>query len=442
MKRFLTAFIALVTLAWGWDLLSATAGAPAGTGTAWVVRQHALTLTGLWSFSLMSLAMVLATRPAWLERPFGGMDRIYRVHKWAGILAIAFAGLHWLVEMSDDLIKAVIGREGRLPKDHGGSFLEAMRDVAEELGEFAIYVLLAMLVLTLWKRFPFRIWRYLHKVMPLLYLTLAFHAAFLAPLDYWGQPVGALLALLIAAGSVASVQALAGGIGRSRRAAGVVEAVREPAPGVTEVTCRLDEAWRGHRAGQFAFVTFDRLEGAHPFTIASADRGDRRISFQIKALGDYTQGLANKLRAGQPVRVEGPYGCFELPAGTRRREQVWIAGGIGVTPFLAWLEALQAAPEKAPEVDFYYSVRRRESDPFVARLEALCAALPSVRLHVLSSERNERLSAETLRERGRHGRRAEIWFCGPQGLADKLRDGLRRLGMGGVRFHQEAFEMR
>ncbi|MBS0554331.1 MAG: ferric reductase, partial [Proteobacteria bacterium] len=67
MKRFLTAFIALVTLAWGWDLLSASGAA--GALNPWAVRQHALTLTGLWSFSLMSLAMVLATRPAWLERP-------------------------------------------------------------------------------------------------------------------------------------------------------------------------------------------------------------------------------------------------------------------------------------------------------------------------------------------------------------------------------------
>jgi predicted ferric reductase len=440
MKRFLTGFIALITLAWAWDLLSAaTGGAPA---TAWTVRQEALTLTGLWSFSLMSLAMVLATRPAWLERPFGGMDRIYRVHKWAGILAIGFAALHWLVEMSDDVIKTFVGREGRLPKDHGGGFLEAMRDVAEELGEFAIYALLAMLVLTLWKRFPFKIWRYLHKVMPVLYLTLAFHAAFLAPVDYWGQPVGALLALLIAAGSVASAQALAGWIGHRRRVDGVIESVREPGAGLTEVTCRLNEAWRGHSAGQFAFVTFDRFEGAHPFTLASADRGDRRVSFQIKALGDYTQGLAQRLRPGQPVRIEGPYGCFNLPTGSRRRDQVWIAGGIGVTPFLAWLEALQAAPDNAPDVDFYFSVRQRDADPFVARLEALCATLPSVRLHVMSSERNERLTAATLRERARPGKRPEIWFCGPQGLADKLRDGLRGLGMSGVRFHQEAFEMR
>lgn len=442
MKRFLTAFIALVTLAWAWQLLSTTGSGATASGNVWAVREHALTLTGLWSFALMSLAMILATRPAWLERPFGGMDRIYRVHKWAGILAIGFAALHWLVEMSDDLIKALWGREGRLPKDHGGGFLEAMRDVAEELGEFAIYALLAMLVLTLWKRFPFRIWRYLHKVMPVLYLALAFHAAFLAPLDYWTQPVGLLLGSLIAAGTLASVLVLAGRIGQGRRVGGVVESVRESGTGVTEVICRLDEGWRGHRPGQFAFATFDRLEGAHPFTIAGADRGDRRVRFEIKALGDYTRGLARRLQPGLPVQVEGPYGCFDLPQSRGKRDQVWIAGGIGVTPFLAWLEALQATPEQAPDVDFYYSVREHETDPFVTRLEALCANLPAVRLHVISGARNERLTAATLHDRPRAGAAPEIWFCGPRGLATSLREGLRGLGMGGARFHQEAFEMR
>ena len=183
MKSFLAGFIALIALAWGWDVMFTSD--PATAGTLWTMRQDALTLTGLWSFSLMSLAMVLATRPVWLERPFGGMDRIYRTHKWAGILAVSFAAAHWLVEMSDDVIKALVGRAGRVPEENVAGFLEVMRDLGEELGEWAIYALLAMLVVTLWKRFPFNIWRYLHKAMPVLYLMLVVHAAFLAPLDYW-----------------------------------------------------------------------------------------------------------------------------------------------------------------------------------------------------------------------------------------------------------------
>jgi hypothetical protein len=147
--------------------------------------------------------MFLATRPVWLEAPLGGMDRIYRSHKWAGILAVGLAALHWLVEMSDDILKALIGRQGRVPEEVVTGWLDVLRDLAEDMGEWAIYALLAMLVITLWKKFPYRPWRLLHRAMPVLYLMLAFHAALLAPTGYWARPVGALLAVLLAAGFMA-----------------------------------------------------------------------------------------------------------------------------------------------------------------------------------------------------------------------------------------------
>lgn len=440
MKRFLFAWLAVVALAWGGAL--PLSGAGAAPPSAWAVREHALTLTGLWAFALMSLAMVLAMRPARLEGYFGGMDRIYRVHKWAGILAIGFAALHWLIELSDGLIKTLFGRDGRLPKEHGSNLFEAMRDLGEQFGEIAVYALLAMLVLTLWKRFPFRLWRYLHKIMPVLYLMLAFHAAFLAPIGYWTQPVGVLLGLLITCGSAASIHALAGWIGRTRRSAGVIESVVEPAPGITRVRCRLDAPWPGHRAGQFAFVTFDRVEGDHPFTIASADRGDRRVTFEIKALGDYTRGLAQRLQAGARVTVEGPYGRFNLAQGDAGRPQLWVAGGIGVTPFLAWLESLQDAPAQAPDADLYYCVRNRDDDAFVGRLEALTRTLPSVRLHVVESQHGERLDARRLGAHAPGSAPSAVWFCGPRGLLDALRRELAAAGLTGIRIRHEAFDMR
>ena len=440
MKTILAGLLAIVTIAWGADVLF-SAGPSVGAAP-WAMRQEGLYLTGLYSMALMSLSMVLATRPAWLERPLGGMDRVYRLHKWSGILAIGIAATHWLIEMSDDVLKALIGREGRLPKEKYAGFLEVLRKLAEDMGEWAIYAVLAMLVLTLWKRFPYRIWRYLHRLMPVLYLTLAFHAAMLAPVDYWRQPVGVLLALLLTAGVVSSVFSLGGRIGRRRLVDGTVVSVRSSAADITEVTCRLEDDWKGHRAGQFAFITFDPDEGAHPFTIASADRGDRTITFQIKALGDYTRDLARRLRSGQPVKVEGPYGRFELARHNPRATQLWVAGGIGVTPFLAWLESLQEQPEQAPAADLHYCTRDRETDCFVPRLEALCAALPHVRLHVHGARQGEDLTAEALSAARGKAKHAEVWFCGPQGLADRLRQDLKNAWRGRLRFHQEAFGMR
>ena len=435
MKTLLTLLLTLVGLAWGWNLMQAAP--PIGAHPLWIARQQLLTLSGFLSIALMSLTMFLATRPAWLESPLGGMDRVYRTHKWSGILAVVFAALHWLIEMSSDVLKAMVGREGRVPKETFTGLLEILRDLAGDMGEWAIYAVLAMLAITLWKKFPYRIWRILHRAMPVLYLMLAFHAALLAPQGYWRQPAGALLAVLLLAGVYGAVRSLLGSIGRSREATGRIVAIEHPGSDLTTVRCHLERRWTGHRPGQFAFVTFDHSEGAHPFTIASADHGDNTVSFEIKSLGDYTGSLAQRLQTGQAVRVEGPYGRFDLERRDPKARQIWIAGGIGVTPFLAWLESLQSRPDQAPAADLHYCTRDQQSDVFVPRLQALCASLPGVQLHIHGARQGNTLKAAALQG----AQKAEIWFCGPNGLATSLREGLHALGAR-PRFHQEAFEMR
>lgn len=435
MKTLLLSLLSLVTLAWGWDVYATAA--PAGATVWWVTRQEVMNLSGLLSVAMMSLVMFLATRPVWLEAPLGGMDRIYRAHKWAGILAVVFAAMHWGAEMSGDILKAMFGREGRVPKEQFTGFLEVLRDLGKDMGEWAIYAVLAMLLITLWKKFPYRAWSILHRAMPVLYLMLVLHAAMLAPTDYWVQPVGLLMAGLLLAGVYGAIESLRNGIGKRRETTGEVVGLNHLGGDITTVRCRLGSAWRGHRAGQFAFVTFDDKEGAHPFTIASADRGDNTISFEIKGLGDYTRGLAQRLQLGQPVRVEGPYGRFDMARRNLKAKQVWIAGGIGVTPFLAWLESLQAEPANAPAADLHYCTRDAASDAFVPRLQVLCAALPGIQLHIHGAKQGANLKAQTLAISGN----TEIWYCGPMGLADMLRNGLKSMGLL-PRFHQEAFEMR
>ncbi|MBK7563325.1 MAG: ferric reductase-like transmembrane domain-containing protein [Propionivibrio sp.] len=439
MKTILISLLAVVAAAWG--LALTVTNFPEHSALPWILRQQGLYLTGLFSIFLMSLSMLLATRPAWLEKPLGGLDRIYRLHKWSGILAIGFGASHWLIKQSGGLIKTLIGAQGRLPKIRYTGLLEVLREFAADLGEPALYIVLAMLVITLWRRFPYHIWRHLHRIMPVLYLMLAFHATMLAPPAYWSQPVGALLAVVLAVGVVASVIVLAGLIGRRRQVNGSVVSVKNEGD-VTELTCRLDEQWKSHRAGQFAFVTFDWIEGAHPFTIASADRGDRVITFYIKALGNYTQDLAQRVRAGQKVKIEGPYGCFQLDRNNPGSRQIWVAGGVGVTPFLSWLESLQTHPAEARDADLHYCTRNREGDPFVARLQALCAALPGIRLYVHSDRHGDVLTADSLKLAEGQQKKAEVWFCGPSGLANALKKGLPDSWNGRLRFHQEAFELR
>jgi predicted ferric reductase len=65
---------------------------------------------------------------------------------------------------------------------HYFGFIDAMRDSTEVIGEFAFYLLFFMLLITLWKQFPYKYWRYLYRAVPGFYLLFAFHAAWLTPL--------------------------------------------------------------------------------------------------------------------------------------------------------------------------------------------------------------------------------------------------------------------
>ncbi len=142
------------------------------------------------------------------------------------------------------------------------------------------------------------------------------------------------------------------------------------------------------------------------------------------------------------MRVEGPYGRFDIGRQDRRAQQLWVAGGIGVTPFLAWLESLQARPDDAPAAELHYCTGDRDVDPFVTRLESLCAPLPGIRLQVHGLRQGEELTADQLAAGKDRSRPAEVWFCGPQGFAKVLQEGLRAAWRGRLTFHQEAFVMR
>jgi ferredoxin-NADP reductase len=77
---------------------------------------------------------------------------------------------------------------------------------------------------------------------------------------------------------------------------------------------------------------------------------------------------------GLEVRVEGPGGSFTLHKNATK-PAVFLAGGIGITPFLSMVR--QAAKDKPPQLLYlFYSNRRPEDAPFLDLLAALPAQNP------------------------------------------------------------------
>ena len=59
------------------------------------IRAMAIQVTGVVAVACMSVAMMLALRPRWPEQWLGGLDKMYRLHKWLGITALVASVMHW-----------------------------------------------------------------------------------------------------------------------------------------------------------------------------------------------------------------------------------------------------------------------------------------------------------------------------------------------------------
>jgi predicted ferric reductase len=208
---------------------------------------------------------------------------------------------------------------------------------------------------------------------------------------------------------------------------------------VTEEEVLLSTPWEGHKEGQFAFVTFDTREGHHPFTLSSSWKNDATLTFHIKQLGDYTRTLSHTLKVGDPVTVEGPYGRFDF--AVHPGPQIWIAGGIGITPFLSRLEALAHVPLPSRQpISLFYSARTSDH-ALIERVQTLThqAGIP---LHLSVSGQHPALTARAIRENVPDFLKHTVWFCGSTGFGEAIKHGLLKEGLPSRRFHQELFEMR
>ncbi len=420
------------------------------TGKA--IRDLFIQYSGIIGIGVMSIAMVLALRPVWLEPMLGGLDKSYRLHKWLGVIGLGAAVFHWIAAKAPHWLSSLGLIEGGRGRGHGDgansasdslnqvqAFFDGLHGPAKFIGEWAFYGLVLLIALSLIKRFPYRIFAKTHTIIAVVYLILVFHTVVLLDFASWTQPLGIVMGMLLLAGVVSAILVLTRQVGKRRKVEGTIEEQHYfPKMKVLETLILLKVGWKGHKSGQFAFVTFDSKEGQHPYTIASDwDENNPRIMFITKALGDYTNHLPEKLNIGDKAIVEGPYGCFTFDDTAKR--QIWIGGGIGITPFIARMKHLAHNRVSQP-IDLFHCTTELEPDA-LKKLTADAAAA-NVNLHVIIDSRDGQLTGEKLRTIVPDWKSASVWFCGPVGFGKALHKDFLKNGLPTKNFHQELFDMR
>ena len=399
---------------------------------------------GSCSVICMVLGMLLSTRPRAVETSFGGLDRMYRLHKYLGVAAMLLFMAHFATvpggPEEEDATASTVSVEG------SAATPAPTEEEEEELpidlfGQVAMIGFILLILITLNRKIPYHRWIATHRFMGLFYAVVSVHV-FLVLFDGEDIPLlsgpGVVLALLLLAGLVAyGYRQL---VHPRRRRHSFRLATVNKLERATEVVLKPNDGMFSFEPGQFAFITIDSdgFREAHPFTISSGAQEDQ-LRFTMKVLGDYTRRVRDSLTAGAAVAVEGPYGRFNPLRGSEK--QVWVAGGIGITPFLSVLRTME--PGHGKTVRLYYCVRSAREALFFGELEARAAELGNVTIARLDSDAGVRIDAAAIAtDLGGALGDWTYYLCGPKPMVAAVSDGLRKQGVPARRVHQEEFEFR
>ena len=400
---------------------------PAADATAvlsWLARA-----TGVLSLTLMLMAGVLSIRLPGLDPWFGGLTQMWFIHHLMGWSGFMLAMIHvWMVAGSALTL----------------SLDAAVHNLFPPLAYWQVWAgwaALAALLIFLAPTFKFfhepayRRWKRLHLLSALALLLGLVHALALG-----SKPWPWLLLGALALAAYVWRKLLSPRIARLDYQVAEVETLGS---GMVELSLSPEGAPLRHGPGQFVYLTpldptlADGRGEEHPYTLSSAPDAPR-LRIGIKALGDATQAIQD-IRPGSRVQVEGPYGEFLTPRDPAR-PALWLGGGIGITPFVSAVRALEGGAADPP-VHLFNLVNTDADAYYRPELERLAAEIPGLTLTIHRWEEDGVLDVAYLAAHCPDFARREVWICGPPVLTQHLTAILRAQGVPRRRIHSEAFNL-
>ena len=173
------------------------------------------------------------------------------------------------------------------------------------------------------------------------------------------------------------------------------------------------------------------------FSLVSAPFEDSLVVATRMREGSAFKRALKSLPIGAPVRISGPLGDMTLHEDAAR-PAVFIAGGIGITPFRSML--LQAEHQRLPHrLLLAYSNRNRGQAAFIDELEALGQRHARLRLLAVMSDSEGFLDEEKLRRFVGDIGSPVYYLAGPPGLVEAMNAILARMGVGADDVKSEEF---
>lgn len=392
---------------------------PEGLG----IWRSAAIVSGWLGSGLLLANLLCMIREPWLAKWLGGLERMYGWHHWFGLAAYIVILCHPLALALDAWAEQ--------PALAWAVLAPWQQSWPGWLGWLALLCLMAGMSSALASRTPYSTWRRLHWLLAAAIILAVAHL-FVLGLDFpllWSPllAIGFILWRVVRADYGLAATPF------------VVSEVRSPARDIVEVQLAPLSRALDARPGQFVLAAFHdgpNFRGCHefhPFTI-SALGALGELSLGIKALGDCTQHLQS-LEPGVTASVQGPFGDFL--SGQAAGRSLWIAGGIGITPFLA---RLRAGPPTSP-VHLVYLYRGEQDAAYLHELHSFAQSGQHFSLTARESGSKAPAFSDLIPATPELPG-TNCYLCGPPGLVAAAVHYLLAQGVPGGQIHFERFDFR
>lgn len=370
-----------------------------------------------WVVTVFAFNFLMATRAKWVERIFGGLDKMYLIHRRSGVIAVVLLLAHFVV----------------VPRD-----LTAFNP-GKPLGFYAfVLILLGVLISAapIFKRkIPYHKWVNVHKLMGVFYVMGVIHG-FMVHNLIKELPITRVYVFGMAiVGVIAWIyRAFLFNIFNEKLDYEVLS-IKDLGHQITEVLLKPRKKELSYLAGQFAFFNFPAInkKEQHPFTISSHPY-DNFLRITVKGLGDYTNDFGDKLTVGDQALIEGPYGHFSS-SYIKESDLIWVAGGIGITPFLSLAGDLHPN-----NIHLFWCVKTLDEAVYLDELKLAAKRNPKFKFTIWDSDTSGYLTADKL-DLDNYVNKGYL-ICGPESLKKNLTQQLKTKGVSVDNIYDEEFAFR
>jgi benzoate/toluate 1,2-dioxygenase reductase subunit len=226
-----------------------------------------------------------------------------------------------------------------------------------------------------------------------------------------------------------------------------VNAVEQIASDVMRLELELAEGdWLDFRPGQFIQIRVPGTDAVRRYSMATTPADLPKIELLIRLLpgGVMSEWLTGQAKPDDVLEISGPYGHFFLKEGVRT-PHIMIAGGTGLAPMMAMIDAVRAMSGRKPKVLLSFGCQNESGLFHRDAIELRQMWLPS--LEVLTSidrgpaPENIRLG-NPIEAVGSHGPLdldSVAYLCGPPGMIAAAKQHLIKLGLAPANIFAEQF---